>query len=78
MVKLQKNCEKNINEAKFIYGNINQMENNNKEMYAKIEQKNKKMCEELKETLNTNVKVTYAEAVQKVLPKKNNLTICEA
>ena len=54
------------------------MENNNKEMYAKIEQKNKKMCEELKETLNTNVKVTYAEAVQKVLPKKNNLTNCEA
>ena len=44
------------------------MENKNKEMCAKIEQNNKKMCEELKEILNTNVKVAYAEAVQKALP----------
>ena len=55
--KIQKLCEKNVQEVKDIYGTVNNIENKNKDMYETIEKNNTKMCNEIKKIVkDTNVK----------------------
>ena len=55
--KIQKLCEKNVQEVKDIYGTVNNIENKNKDMYNTIEKNNMKICNEIKKIVkDTNVK----------------------
>lgn len=76
MDTVQKSCELNVGEVKKLYGNVNEFQNNNKEMCKSIEEKNINMCNEIKkvikETNKNQTKMSYAESVKKtVLPDVN-------
>lgn len=63
---VQKICEKNVEEVKNLYGNVNEVENKNKVIYEKISNNNTKMCNEIKKMVKeTNVKTkkSYAKIV---------------
>lgn len=63
---VQKICEKNVEEVKNLYGNVNEFENKNKVIYEKISNNNTKMCNEIKKMVKeTNVKTkkSYAKIV---------------
>ena len=62
--KIQKLCEKNVQEINDIYGTVNNIENQNKDIYETIEKNNTKKCNEIKKIVKeTNVKqkMSYAQ-----------------
>lgn len=65
---IQKLCERNMQEVKSLYGNINEVENKNKDIYDKIEKNNVQMCKEVKKVIKDanekTTKITYAQSLK--------------
>lgn len=75
---------KNVQEVKNLYGNIDKVENNNKDMYDKIEKNNSKMCNEIynemekviKET-NTNMCNEIKETIKETSAKQTRMSYAD-
>lgn len=65
MINLQKSCEKNVEEVKKLFGNISEIEKNNKKFYQTIGEKNETMCKEIKKVISESCKKTsYADIIR--------------